>query len=297
MLPCRGGQAPQAAGAPAEPAAAEDEVGAGAAPGDSDASLAADTTFAPVNTLAWEERIMWEGAPRGAESEHETDDEGAGPAQAAPAAAQQQQWAQPGDGAADQAMGEAGGYDAGQWGQPAGGEAQQDGYAAQADIAALFDQQQAAPMGVAQQQQPQQQQQQQQQFDNGLPMVLGGGGAALPMVQPQGGAAAAPLAWQPALGGELPGLTSVTAAEMEARAAAESDEEEFWSLPTAPLLRLEQLYQYQRQQAAAMGLEAADRRPLLPAPDMLPGAHVRPGTRTRLCTGRAGHGWLAGWLR
>jgi hypothetical protein len=66
---------------------------------------------------------------------------------------------------------------------------------------------------------------------------------------------------------ELPGLTSVTAAEAEARAAAESDEEEFWALPTAPLLRLEL---QPLANGGHMG-EPEARRPLPQAPDMLPG--------------------------
>lgn len=274
-LACRGGQAPQQLpGAPAEPAAGEHEdaaAGAAAAAGDSDASLPADTTFAPVNTLPWEERICWEGARQqpaggGGESEHETDDEGSGPAQPAPLREQQVQWAHPAADGADQQLGEDGESDGdGAEQQQQWDQAGQEGYAAPADIAAVFG---AAPAS--------QQQQGSMQFENGLPVVLGGGGGGLPLVQPQGGAGAGAgagvPAWQQPLGGELPGLTSVTAAEMEARAAAESDEEEYWSLPSAPLLRLEQLYAYQRRQAAEAGGDGGERRPLLPAPDMLPGA-------------------------
>lgn len=131
-------------------------------------------------------------------------------------------------------------------------------------------------------------------FENGLPMngvpLMPGGTDPAAALQPQSGH------WvqqQPTLGGwpeqqlgqqfgafvaapmpaadlpaELPGLSGASAAELEARAAAESDEEDYFTLPTAPLLRLELL-----ALSAKEGEDDAQELRRLPAaPDMLPGA-------------------------
>ena len=249
----------------------------------------ADSLFLPVNTLAWEERICWQGAVKpgdgggvAGESQHGTDDEEAAMA-----------------GMAAEGAGE-GTVAAEQWDQ----RQQQQGqpqYGGQDDIAAMFQQQQQQHQLEQQQllhQRELDQQEQQRmaatQFGDGLPVVFmpaaaagANGGASLPMVQHQqheqlqsqhglgawqppqqpGAGATSAAGFAAAATEELPGLSSVTAAEAEARAAAESDEEEFWALPTAPLLRLE-------LQSLANGGHMGEpeaRRPLPQAPDMLPG--------------------------
>ena len=274
----------QHAAAPAAAAAAGQDEGAAAA-GDSDAGAAADTTFVPVNMLPWELRVRWVGRAErdaAAESEHETDDDepaaGAAADQAAggqapaagmdgqPAAEAEQQWGQFGGGADGAAA--AFGQQQEQLGvAPARDDSsfvEQGGVPVDqlplADVIARFGAQQHAQQEAAQQQQWAQ------------PAA-----AAQPWGAPQQPAAAA---WQqpaaaeppvqhlaaPLLGADpvedLPGLTSITAAQAEARAAAESDEEEYWALATAPLLRLE----FQPQPTGE-----DERRPMLPAPDMLPG--------------------------
>ena len=113
-----------------------------------------------------------------------------------------------------------------------------------------------------QQQQAQQQQAQQQWAQPPAPQQQWGQPQPEVAAWQQPQAPAPQVEQQPGGGEELPGLTSMAAAEAEARAAAESDEEEYWALPTAPLLRLE----YQQQLADEEG-----RRPLRPAPDMLAG--------------------------
>lgn len=288
-------------------AEAADERAVGAAASD-DAGLL-DGVFAPVNTLAWEEKVMWQGAAvnTGAESEHETDDEQ--DATAAGAWGHSSQQAQPGEGsyqepppqdgaaaavpdAAQQSMG--GTHE--QWGQQQQlDQAQQETQPAlHADIAAMFAQQTAQPPQLAQQNQALAA----THFENGLPMVfMPTGPDAAPLLQQQqqptsewgqrqAGVAAWPQSGAQAAGmgpsfaeppAELPGLTSTSAEEMAARAAAESDEEEYLTLPTAPLLRLELL-----------SLAAGDdgRKRLQPAPDMLPGAPPM---------GRAGEGGHAAY--
>ena len=160
-----------------------------------------------------------------------------------------------------------------------------------------------APAAVASafQEQAQQAQQAATQFQNGLPVVFmppeagvaAGGASTLPMTEQQqqqwGAAPAAAVAGVAAEQGGtlLPGLTSMSAAEAEARAAAESDEEEYWALPTAPLLRLE------FQQLALAGSEG-QRQPLLPAPDMLPGALQLAGAGALCIRGWMVAGVLAG---
>lgn len=312
---CRGARPPREQAKPAQPkAASAPEEGEGLVE-DGSSTAAADkriaatsllaTAFAPVNTLTWEDRVCWQGAPTGAESEHETDDEqeAAGTAAAAPrlpaegeaawGQAEQQQVADGAAGLQQQAFGEPQqqlGSDEHQWNQPPL-DVQQQEHVAQPDIAAMFAQhppaaQQTLLGGMS--------------FENGLPMngdpfVPGGTAAAAGPMQPQSGqwgqhqpdmsawpgqqtgqpfgafpAASLPAAIADHQPPELPGLSGASAAELEARAAAESDEEDYFALPTAPLLRLELLT------LSASGGEDGQHgfKRLQAAPDMLPGALV-----------------------
>ena len=242
----RGGAADAAA--PADDADGADAPGTGSSGGS-----VSDLTFGPLNTLAWEDKVCWYGADAG-ESEHETDEE---------PAATEPDWGQPD--AADGGYGDQQLAD-GQatWGQVEQQQPEQQQFA-QADIAAMFQQQpvEQQALGVA-------------QFGGGLPLVFNppaagpGASAALPMlsmVQQQH-----QLQHQPGQLGfsdEMPGLTSAAAAETAARAAADSDDEEFMALPRAPLLRLE------LQRLMPAGGEDGSERALRPAPDMLPGGSRR----------------------
>lgn len=128
---------------------------------------------------------------------------------------------------------------------------------------------------------------------NGMPYVPGGTDAAAQAVplqssqwdqqqptangwptqqlgQPFEAFAAAPMpADYSDLPSELPGLGGASAAQLEALAAAESDEEEYFTMPTAPLLRLERLALFAEEEGREG--QQGDRR-LQTAPDMLPGA-------------------------
>lgn len=284
-----------------EGSAEDDAIVAAAGRGGADVSLSA-TTFAPVNMLTWEDQVCWQGAPTGAESEHETDDEQGAAGSAAPAAEGEAALVQPhqqqvifGDVGVEQGA-PLPGFGAPQ--QPLGGEpqwsqqhaqpppaAQEQAPMAQPDIAAMFAQQPPVAQQPGLGGMP---------FENGLPMngvpLMPGGTDPAAALQPQSGH------WvqqQPTLGGwpeqqlgqqfgafvaapmpaadlpaELPGLSGASAAELEARAAAESDEEDYFTLPTAPLLRLELL-----ALSAKEGEDDAQELRRLPAaPDMLPGA-------------------------
>ncbi|KAL4855489.1 Transcription initiation factor TFIID subunit 1 [Chlorella vulgaris] len=163
-----------------------------------------DSAFYAVNTLAWEDRIQWRGAP---DLEPE------------PGAAAK-------EGTADLAA-EGHAMEAGLIEHAA---EQQPTLAAHADIAAMFQQQQPVPA--------QQPFQDPSAAANGVSTHHGLGAW---QQQQQLGQQSLGGAYQSEP--ELPGLSSIAAAEAEARAAADSDEDESWALPMGPLLRLEQLEQ------------------------------------------------------